>query len=228
MKQRMPTSQPNTNKVRVRMKVDLQPLSLDKSYLRQLGEIVLKSNGNVIILRIEGKSENIVAESIESLVNARLPKEPRCISLDVWSTLNCNQIIFGISDIGSIMTFCTIEVSRRDVNRVSARVKELENFITHHKNFHWIFQNWWSLLFQAIILGWFILFNLKDQIWGFPIAITIVCVYVPLVRTIFPFIVLDSERKSAITILRKFLIWAIPLILVGLLVNLLSKFLMPS
>lgn len=216
-----------------KLKVDLQPISLDKSGLEQLCEIVLKAAEQDpsagVTFEIEGKSEIVEAKSIESLINARLPRDLNEIILIVSSDKNSRTINLYISDIGSSFgTFSNIEISGKDIDWVSARVKELEDFISDHRNFHWIFQNWISVGIQAVILGMLIAYSLWDAWWSISTAFLISYFYIGIVRKIFPSVILDTKRQSALKTFRKILIYVIPLIFVGLLVNLLSRLIWPS
>ena len=126
------------------------------------------------------------------------------------------------------MTYSNIEISGKDIDWVSARVKELEVFISDHRNFHWIFQSWILVGIQAIILGTLVAYSMWDAVWSIPTAIFVSYFYIPIVRKIFPSVVLDTKRQSALKTIRKFLIYIIPLIFIGLLVNLLSRLIWPS
>lgn len=213
------------------IKIKLKTISLDRTSLLTLGRIVLKAVEDEtplwIRLNIAGKSEEIAAESVESFANVRLPNELGSIYFMARS-LNNREIEFHVFDIGTIISFHSVEVSGRNVDWVSARVRELENFISDHRNFHWVFQNWWSLLVQATLMGWIISLNLMNQFWGVPLAIVIVAIYISVVRVIFPFVVLDSERPSTLKTIRHILTIGIPALFIGLLANLLSKLLWPS
>ena len=213
------------------IKIKLKTISLNRTSLQELGRIVLKAVEDEprlwIRLNIAGRSEEIAAESVGSFANVRLPNELGSIYFMARS-LNDREITFHVFDIGSIISFHSIEVSGRNVDWVSARVKELENFISDHRNFYWVFQNWWSLLVQAILMGWIISFNLINQFWGVPLAIAIVAIYISVVRVIFPVVALDSERPSASKAIRQILVVGIPVVFFGLLANLLTRLLWPS
>jgi len=216
-----------------KLKVDLQPISLDKSGLEQLCKIVLKAAEQdpsaYVTFEIEGKSEIVEAKSIESLINARLPRDLTEITLRASSDKNSRTINVNIANIGdSFMSWSNIEISGKDIDWVSARVKELEDFISDHRNFHWIFQSWISVGIQAIILGTLVAYSLWDAWWSILTAWFVSIFYVLSVRKIFPSVVLDTKRQSTLKTVRKVLIYVIPLIFIGLLVNLLSRLIWPS
>ena len=211
-----------------KLRVDLKPISLDKAGLEQLCKIVLKAAEQdpsaYVTFEIEGKSEIVEAQSTKSLINARLPRDLTEITLRVSSSKNSRTINVYIPDIGDAFSgWSNIEISGKDVDWVSARVKELEDFISDHKNFHWIFQSWILVGIQAIIIGTLVAYNLWDAVWSIPTAIILSLVYIPIVRKIFPLVVLETKQQSALKTVRKILIFAIPLIFIGLLVNLFSR-----
>lgn len=215
------------------LKVDLHPISIDESGLKQLYDIVLKAAEQdpsaYVKFEIEGKTEVVEGESIESLVSARLPRDLSEITLRASSDKNSRTINLYISDIGSgFMTYSNIEISGKDIDWVSARVKELEGFISDHRNFHWIFQNWISVGIQAVILGMLIAYSLWGAWWSILTAFLISYFYIPIVRKIFPAVVLDTKRQSGLKTVRKILVYVIPLTVVGLLLNLLSRLIWPS
>ena len=64
---------------------------------------------------------------------------------------------------------------------------------------------------------------LRNSELGIFIALLVGYAYIPIVRKIFPVVVLETGRPSTLKTIRKFLAFLIPAIFVGLLVTLLSK-----
>ena len=222
----MMTRQPVTT-----LRVPLRPITLDKSDLIKLCKIVEKAALNCprgtmrsIHFQIEGKSEVVTASSIQPLENARLPRDLQNISLRAQSYHDDREINIYIHDIDSaIVSFSNVEISGQDVDWVSARAKELEDFILDHKNFHWWFRNIGLVIFQAIVLSILMGYLLRNSELGIFIALLVGYAYIPIVRKIFPVVVLETGRPSTLKTIRKFLAFLIPAIFVGLLVTLLSK-----
>lgn len=211
-----------------KLKVDLKPISLDKSNLEKLCNIVLKaadedSRSTYVRFEIEGKSETVEANSIDSLVNATLPRDVKEIKLYA-SGKNGKDINIYISDIGDAFgIFSNITISGKDTDWVSARTRELEDFIADHKNFHWIFQNWVSVIIQALALAGLIAYTMGDNKWGVMIGMFSSYAYILLVRKIFPLVMLDTGRPSNLKTVRKVLVYIIPAIFVGLIVTLITQ-----
>jgi len=173
---------------------------------------------------IEGKSEVVTTNSIQSFENARLPRDLRKIYLSAGLYQSDDKINVYISEIDSgFFTYSNIEVSGQDTDWVSGRIKELEDFIFDHKNFHWLFQNWGWIIFQIIILSTLLGYLLRDNKLGILIAVLTGYAYFFIVRKIFPTVVLDTGRPSTLKTTRKILIWLIPAIFVSLLVHLLDR-----
>jgi hypothetical protein len=227
-KERIMTTQRHTTTLRV----PLRPITLDKSDLIDLCKLVEKavpdssraSMHEWIHFQIEGKSEVLTTDSVQSLENARLPRDLRTISLRAQSYPSNREIKIHIWDIDSAaVSFSEVEISGQDADWVSARAKELEDFIFDHKNFHWAFRNIGFVIFQAIALSTLLGYLLRDNTLGIPTALIVGYAYIFIIRKIFPIVVLDTGRPSTLKTIRKFLAFLIPAIFVGLLVTLISK-----
>src|SRR4030042_7054956 len=202
-KERIMTTQPPVTT----LKVSLQPITLNKNDLIDLCKIVAKAapKGSIDFV-IKGKSEIVTADSIQSFGNARLPRDLEEIRLFARSYRGENKIRIYIADIGSALSsYSDIEVSGQNTDWVSARVKELEDFILDHKNFHWAFRNPGLVIFQGIVLFALLAYLLRDVELGIVIAFLAGYAYFPIVRKIFPVVVLDTGRPSTLKTIRKFL-----------------------
>lgn len=213
------------HKVKTSVKMSFKNVTLDKHALIELCKIVMKAANDdpshTKGFEIEGKSELVKADSLESLENARFPRDLHSITLWAHSWANGNEIRLSTMDLDSgFMSFSEVAISSRDVDWVAARKEELEQFVSDHKNYHWIFQNWFSIIVQVILLSTLIGYLIRDNQLNVLIAMFSGYAYFYITRRTFPTIVLDTGRPSGLKTFRKFLAVIIPLLLIGLLVNL--------
>jgi hypothetical protein len=227
-KGRITTTQRHTTTLRVPMR----PITLDKSGLVDLCKLVEKaapdsSSASIygsIPFKIEGKSEVIKVNSAQALENMRLPRDLRSIYLHAQSYQYNKEIEVHIWDIDSTSaSFSEIEVSGQDADWVSARARELEDFISDHRNFYWVFRNIGFVIFQAIALTALMVYLLRDNILGVILAFAVGYAYIFIIRKIYPIVVLETGRPSALKMVRQSLAVLIPAIFVSLIVTLISK-----
>jgi len=169
----------------------------------------------------------VQANSINSLINATLPRDLDKISFSA-SGKNGKEINIFIADIGDpTSSFSNITVSGKNIDWVSARVKELETFIDDQKNFHWIFRSWIPVIIQVLALATLIAYVMRDNDSNIVVGILSSFTYVFLVRKIFPLVTLETGRSSNWETVRKVLIFVIPVIFLGLIATLISRLVLP-
>ncbi len=128
-----------------------------------------------------------------------------------------------------------IEIEGYDGDWVAARSKEIEEFISDHRNIHWLFNGVLFPLLHGLPLFGLIIYKVIQVISdaefltekGEAILTIIVIVsgigllelYIAYMSKIFPFTFIDSERPSALATFRTVTKFAVPLILVGLIVE---------
>lgn len=213
------------------LRVSFRPITLDRGALIDLCKIVEKAaldcpQGTYRSIRfaIEGKSEVVTVNSLQAIENVRFPRDLRSIRLRAESDHYNREIDVHIHDIDSATaSFSSVEVSGQDADWVSARARELEDFILDHKNFHWVFRNIGFVIFQALVLFALIGYLLRDNALLILLALLAGYAYVFIVRKIFPIVVLETGRPSTLKTIRKFLAFIILGIFLGLIVTLLSK-----
>lgn len=210
------------------LKLKAKSLALEKNDMKVLCEILGKvtsdqSDGHMH-LKLSGGREEIIEDNIDKFINARWPIDIDEVNLSAYSYKKNRGIRFSMEN--GLLGLRYIEVSGSDTDWVSARMKEIEDFLIDHRNFHWLFH------LPIVILFWFIcLFVTAYQLKLFGVteevrtalspflAVLWYLVFLGLSR-VFPFIFVDTGRTSTVKILRKFLCWIIPIIIVGLVVHL--------
>ena len=210
-----------------KLKVPLRAITLSRDSLRKLLEIVSKAKEDDpdadVKFEFEGKDETVAAESIDPIVNSRLPKDLKGLVLEAYSGENRKKISFRVRGIGDTETTSTIEVEAQDIDWVNARMRELENFMSDHGNFHWIFQKAGLILIQAVALGTVIALSLRAYDWGSVVGMFSGFLYLLTIRRLFPVIVLDTERQSSIKTIRKVFVGIITGVFIALIVNLVVR-----
>ena len=216
-------------------------LTLSRNALKRLCEIVSKAVEDdpdaelAFILSTKGAS--VSAQSVDDLMNTKWPKDIEKVRILASSHRNNKWITVNFDN--SSPNYNRITVSGLDNNWVVSRAGEIEAFTSVHRNIHWLFKgnlltslhgtllvglpifraakviaDEWSLTTSELVLltfiatscGWLIL-------WA----------YVSYIGRVFPFVHIDSERSSHLVKLRKILTVAIPLIIVGLIAELLIR-----
>ena len=127
-----------------------------------------------------------------------------------------------------------IEISGSDSDWVTLRVKEVEDFIAGHRNWHWIIHNATSFFILSLVLAVLIAlaatltFNLSFEpiimVGVFSWAAIIMCAR-GLLR-IFPFILMETGRSSAFSKTRNFLKWFIPTLVAGIVIEIIAQIIM--
>jgi len=122
-----------------------------------------------------------------------------------------------------------IEVSGSDTDWVSARMKEIEDFLKDHRNIHWLFH------LPTVILLWFICFLVtyyELKVYGVSEGIRttlgpilgVFCYFVfHGLSRVFPFVVVDTGRTSTLKMLRKLSYGIIPVIIITLVIDLIKR-----
>jgi len=174
---------------------------------------------------LSGKNESMSFKSIESLRNARLPEEVNHVSLAVESDKE-DRTIRLVSD--NKVPYTKVEITGTDADWVAARSKEIEEFISDHHNFHWIFNRIWLPALQGILLVGLLLYAFTQPFWQnklfLPVAIVagviLVLVYIWGISKLFPFTFIDTGRPSTMATFRTVIKYAAPLIIVTIIVSL--------
>jgi len=213
-------------------------LTLSRNALKRLGEIVSKAAegdpeaDSVFIL--SAKQDSVSAHSIEDLLNMKWPKDIEKVRLLTTSHKNNKWVAINFDN--SRPRYNKITVGGFDSKWVASIVREIDALISAHRNIHWIFHgklltslhgllliglpllraskaitDTWSLTTFELVLLTFIMTSCG---W------LILLAYVLYIGRAFPFAYILSERSSYMVRIRKVLIVAIPIIIVGLLVEL--------
>jgi hypothetical protein len=205
-------------------------MTLNKDDIRNLWLILEKVNDNTgsfeSYLSISGKGEYVRTENIDRLISARWPQDVEKVEL--WASNESREIrvILFSRTVGA----SSIEIFGLDPDWVSARVKEIDEFVAEHKNWYWIFHNVPTLFTVVLVfavlvgIGAKIRFDLLFDnaiIWGaFGYMLGMLALFYGIIP-LYPFILVNSGR-SVKTKIRGLLNWLMLTIVGGLLFNVLS------
>jgi len=210
-------------------------MTLKKADLVELCEILEKAIENdtqgYLDFTLSAKRESISSESIEGLRNARLPEEVNHVSLVAASYKKDRKIrLVSYND----MSYTEVNITSADADWVAARSKEIEKFISDHHNFHWIFNRFWLPALQGVLLVGLLMYTVyiyTKPLWsnaGFMVAVALCSVfsvqaYIWGISKLFPFTFIDTGRPSTIATFRTGIKYAVPIVILGLIVQLIIK-----
>jgi len=214
------------------LEVKPKSVTLNRDDIKALCEIVLKAvvEGDEyahVRFTISGKEESVSSRQIEELMRARWPSKFNKLNFRVDS--RDNNIDLDLDSDG-LMGYNRIVISSSNTDWVSARVRELETFISDHRNAHWFFQNW-PLVAIQILAVWLLLLAATSQVFGIPadiakglvgpLGILVIFIYFGIAK-LYPFTVVDSGLPSISKKIRKtvaFLLLAVVTSLIGILIS---------
>ncbi len=213
-------------------------LTLSRSALERLCQIVSKAAEgdpdaeSVFILST--KQDSVSTHSVEDLMNTKWPKDIEKVRLLVTSHKNNKWVAVHFDN--SRPRYNRITVGGFDSEWVASTVEEIDAFTSTHRNIHWIFHGKLLTSLHGLLLIGLPLFRASKAItdaWSLTpfelVSLTfimtscgwlILLAYVLYIGRAFPFVYVLSERSSYMVRIRKVLIVAIPIIIVGLLVEL--------
>lgn len=213
-------------------------VSLDKKAVEELCELLLKAaEGDPharIYFNLSGGGDSVLSSGVEGLAKARWPANIIEILLSVESYNEGRSIRVHLSP-----TVKEIVVSAMDGQWATLMAGELEAFVSSHRNNHWFFQELPLVAVQASVFLVVLLEGINQLVipkvdtqytaivGTFLIisSISIVAAYVWGVRRLFPIVVVDSSRRSAIAVARRVMSWVIPIAMAALLVNFIWQYL---
>lgn len=209
------------------LRIRTPSLTLNKTDIEQLWKIAEKAKDNNgqsdVILSIYGKREFINTKNIDTLINGRWPQDAEALDLVSKSTINSIDVSLEKYPRGSN----NIEVSGEDVDWVSARVQELENYVARHRNWHWIFHNVPTLFTLSLVFAFLVgygaalRFHLDFELAvmagavGYAVAMSIVQ---PL-RDLYPYTLIDSGINAGRSKMRAILNWFMGGLILTLIIN---------
>ena len=213
-------------------------LTLSRSALRRLCEIVSKATEGDpdadSAFFLSAKRASVSSHSIEDLMNIEWPKDIETVRLLASSHKNNKWVAVHFDN--SRPNHNRITVSGFDNDWVASIAGEIDAFISVHRNIHWIFHGKLLTSLHGLLLVGLPLFRAAKaiaDIWPLTssqmVSLTFIVTscgwlillsYVLYIGRVFPFVYIDSERSSHLVRIKKVLTVAIPLIIIGLLVEL--------
>ena len=213
-------------------------LTLNRNALKRLCEIVSKATEgdpdaeSVFILSTKGAS--VSSQSVEDLLSTKWPKDIEKVRLLASSRKNSKWVAVNFDN--SRPNYNRITVSGFDSDWVASIAGEIDAFISVHRNIHWVFNGKLLTSLHGLLLVGLPLFRGAKAItdrWSLTssemVLLTfivtscgwlILLAYVFYMRRVFPFVYIDSERSSHLVRTKRVLTVGIPLIIIGLILEL--------
>jgi len=210
------------------LRLRLPSMTLTKNDIRELCKIVVKAandtESSVVRLIISGNKEAVRTNSIDKLTSAKWPQEIDAASLEAFESQKFIRLLMSSHSMGANEAV----ISGRDSEWVTTRVKEIEDFISEHKNRHWVFFNVPLLCLISIVLGAMIgvgialglHLSFENGIFPGMIGFMASTVTMSQLHEVYPYILVEGGRSSTKSKLRKSLNWAIPSLLFAIVFNL--------
>ena len=221
-------------------------LTLSRNALKRLCEIVSRAAEDDpdadLVFILSAKGASVSAQSVDGLMNTKWPKDIEKVRLLASSHKNNKWIAVNFDN--SYPNYNKITVSGFDNDWVASRAGEVEAFNSVHRNIHWLFNGKLLTSLHGVLLVGLPIFRAAKAITDWRsltsselVLLTfiatscgwlILLAYVFYIGRVFPFVYIDSERSSHLVRIRKVLMVAIPLIIVGLIVELtIRPFILP-
>ena len=213
-------------------------LTLSRNALKHLCKIVSKATegdpdaDSAFIL--SAKEGSVSSYSVEDLMNTKWPRDIEKIQLLASSNKNNKRVALNFNN--SRPRYNRITVGGFDSDWVASTVREIDTFISAHRNIHWIFQGKLLTSLHGLLLIGLPLFRAAKAItdrWSLTssemVLLTfiitscgwlILLAYISYIGRVFPFAYIDSKRSSHMVRIRRVLTVAIPLIIIGLILEL--------
>lgn len=210
------------------LRLQLPSLTLNKHDIRELCNIVVKAandpKNSVVRLIVSRNRESVSTNSIDKLINAKWPQEINAVSLEAFDNENFIRLLMNSHPMGAN----EVIISSCDSDWVTMRVKEIEDFIIEHNNWHWVLFNVPLVFFISIVLGAMIGagigigFDLSFEysLMSGMIGLIASAYGIRGISEVYPYILVEGGRSSAKSKLRKFFNWAIPTVVAGVVINL--------
>lgn len=210
------------------LRLRLPSLTLAKSDIRGLCNIVVKAandpESSAVRLIVSGNRESVRTNSIDKLISAKWPQEIDAVSLEAFDDERFVRLLMSSHSMGANEAV----ISSYDSDWVTTRVKEIEDFVSEHKNQHWMFFNVPLVSVVSIALGAMIGagialgldLSFESSILAGAIGLMASVSITGQLHKVYPYMLVEGGRSSAKSKLRKFLNWAIPTLAAGIVINL--------
>jgi hypothetical protein len=172
---------------------------------------------------VVGGKESVQTESIEKLVNSKWPQIVDAVDLVAYGDNTFIRATLEAAGIGANR----IEISGIDPDWVTLRLKEVEDFLAGHRNWHWILHNVTTVFLLSALVASLIglasaltfhLIFMNTLIVGISSFGALAMVYRGLM-IIYPYTLVETGRSSLYSTTRKFLNWLIPTLLAAIILE---------
>lgn len=209
--------------------VSLKSVTLKKDDVIELCSIVEKATEGApaahVSLRLSGKNKSVRSESSTNLLNASWPREVEAGYFVAESYKTDRKIEIDFHN-HPFFAFGSIEITATSRDWVASRKEEIEEFIADHRNHHWMFRHIAFPALQGGLLWGLPAYRLmrlipEESLRGLVIygVLGLVVLYMWGMGKLFPFVFIDTERASTLAGFRKVVKYAVPLIILGVVIE---------
>lgn len=220
--------------------VTLSPrsLTLSRSALKRLCQIVSKAKEGdpdaESVFVLSAKRGSVSSHNVDDLMNTNWPEDIEEVRVLASSHKNNKWIAVNFDN--SQPKYNSIRIGSFDSDWVASIAGEIDSFISGHRNFHWLFHRRLLTFLHGLLLVGLPLFRAAKAIadrWTLTSAelgvltflVTscgwlILLAYVLYIGRVFPFVYIEQPRSSHLVRIKKVLTFAIPVIIIGLIVEL--------
>lgn len=213
-------------------------ITLNRDALRRLCEIASHAADDDpdadLAYMLSSKGASVSSQSIDDLMSTKWPKDIERVRLMATSRQNSKWVAVNFDN--SNPKHNRITVSGFDRDWVVGTAGEIDAFISVHRNINWIFNGKLATSLHGALLVGLPLFRAAKAVtdsWSLSTAETawltfgvtscgwlILLAYVTYIGRVFPFVSIESERSSHLVRIKRVLNIAIPLIVLGIIIEL--------
>lgn len=213
------------------LRLRIPSMRLNRNDVRNLWQIVEQvRQGSTSLqaqLYVSGNQEHVFTRSIDKLIRSRWPQDVDILELSAEGDQNSMMIRLENRPVG----VNRVEIIGTDSDWVSARAKEVDDFVAEHRSWYWIFHTVPTLMIEALVfaglVGWGanIRFGLSFEnavvIGAFGLMLAMI-VQMYVLRPLYPFMSISGGERSNKTKARGILNWVLLTVVGGLFFNALS------
>lgn len=209
--------------------VSLKSVTLKKGDVIELCGIVEKATEGDpsadVSLRLSGKDKSVKAKSSTNLLSASWPREVEKGYFVARSYKTHKEIQIDFHN-QPLFFLGNIEITAMSRDWVASRKEEIEEFIADHRNHHWMVQHIAFAALQGGLLWGLLAYRLMRLIPGEGLRVLVitgvfglVVLYMWGMGKLFPFVFIDTGRASTLAGFRKVVKYAVPLIILGVVIE---------
>lgn len=216
-------------------------VTLNRNALRRLCEITSQAAADDpdadLAFMLSSRRASVSSQSIDDLMGTKWPKDIERVRLLATSRRNNKWVAVNFDN--SNPKHNRITVSGFDRDWVLTTAGEIDAFISVHRNINWVFNGKLATSLHGALLVGLPLFRTAKAVtdnWSLTTAETawlifgvtscgwlILLAYVTYISRVFPFASIESERSPHLVRIKRVLTIAIPLIVLGIIIELVIR-----